>query len=89
MSSKSKTLAKTYRIRRDPKTGQFNTVQARKKPTTTIVKHAAKPEYGDTGKNNNSKQYIEEAHKVSGKSIDTISKTSRKRSRTLKNLAKR
>lgn len=83
--------SKTFIVSRDAKTGQFVPVRqaSRSKPNATVVKRAPKAAYGDTKRGSKPGRYIEEKHRVSGRSVDSISKTTRKRSGTLKNLAKR
>ena len=90
MAQKSTTSSKTFRISRDSKTGQFVPVgEVKRRPNTTTVERMPKSGYGTLKRDVGNGRYVEEKHRVSGKSLDTISKTTKKRSSTLKNLAQK
>ena len=85
-----RTTTKTFPLGRDSKTGKFIPVsEAKRRPATTTVERVPKVERGDVRRDNKTGQYVEERHRVSGASVNSISKTTKKRSATLKNLATR
>jgi len=83
--------SKTFLVGRDAKSGQFVSVieAKRSKPSTTTVERVPKAGYGDTKRGSKAGRIIEERHTVSGRSVATLSKISKKRSKVLKSLAKR
>ena len=90
MAHKNPTSSKTHVISRNSKTGKFIPVsEAKRRPATTAVERVPKVGRGDVRRDNKTGQYVEERHRVSGASVNSISKTTKKRSATLKNLATR
>lgn len=90
MAQERKSSSKTFRISRDSKTGHFVAVKkSEARPSTTVIQRMPKPGRDDATRKNKSGRYVEETHRVSSKSVNSISKTAKKRSVTLKNLAQK
>ncbi len=80
---------KTFIVSRDSKTGKFvDAIKAERRPASTTIERMPKGD-GYSGRSSKGGRFVEEEHRVSGKSIDVISSTNKKRSGTLRKLAKR
>ena len=90
MNAKTVKKSKTFVVIRDAKTGECLDVKTDKRsPATTTVGRKKMTGSKVSGRYSKSGKFVEEKHRVRGKSAETISETSEKRNRVLENLAKR